>query len=506
MPPVRRNIAVLLLIFAAWGSGVHQSVLASCPSRGTVVVDSPLGQIRGLRKLVDNRDVLAFTGIPYAQAPVGALRYRRPEPAQSWKGNILNATALPPSCMQVTVFEPRALLWVPYDRPKSEDCLYLNIWTPTLEKSAGLPVMAWLHGGVLRYGSAAMPLDDGSQLASRGNVVVVTIAYRLQSFGFFYDGTDEAPGNQGLHDQVLALKWIQQNIQYFGGDPQEVTLFGWSAGGTSIVFHMTSPESKDLFKRAIIQSGDINKSEVKNMSVVFNSSRDFAATLGCNNDSSNFVSCMRQLNATLISVVEETFLDAGKGTFKPIYGDSLLPMNPLEARLPGDKDVIIGHVADEGTRLIYISLRDTFSQFLPPRPITKPEMVHYLGVFYSSLMLPQIFTLLETYMKDIMPFDYAKLRQALADIMGDTNIDCPSLDTARKLADSAAADNASKGVYFYVIDHVSRCSNIQPWFGTTHGDDIPLVFGRPLDANGCTGDASFSKNLIKIWTDFAKGR
>ncbi|XP_037526179.1 acetylcholinesterase-like [Rhipicephalus sanguineus] len=504
MSPIRGSIPALSVIFVVLWSGVHQHVLAECPPRATVVVNTSLGNIRGLRKSVDEGELYVFTGIPFAEAPIGNLRYRKPQPARSWQGNTLDATALPPSCTQVNVFEARGLPWVPYDRPKSEDCLYLNIWTPALEKSARLPVMAWLHGGVLQYGSAAMHVDDGSHLASRGNVVVVTIAYRLQSFGFLYDGTDDAPGNQGLHDQVLALKWIQKNIQYFGGDPHEVTLFGWSAGGTSIAFHMTSPDSKDLFRRAIIQSGDINDSEVKSQSVVFNSSRDFAGTFGCNNDS--FVSCMRQLNATLISVTEATFVNAGKGTFKPIYGDTLLPVNPLEARYSGDKDVIIGHVANEGTRITYISFRDTFSQFLPPRPITKPEMIHYLGVLYSTLKLPQIFTLIETYMKNIMPFDYAKLRHALTDAVGDSNIDCPSLDTALKLADSAAAGNADKGVYFYVIDHPSRCSKIQPWFGTTHGDDIALVFGRPLDANGCTGDISFSKSLIKIWTDFAKGR
>ncbi|KAL3223749.1 hypothetical protein MRX96_027209 [Rhipicephalus microplus] len=167
---------------------------------------------------------------------------------------------------------------------------------------------------------------------------------------------------------------------------------------------------------------------------------------------------------------------------------------------------MIGNTANEGTRITYISLRDTFSPFLPLRPITKPEIIHYLGVLYKTLKLPRIFTLLETYIKDILPFDYAILRQALADASVDTNIDCPTLDTARKQTDHAILEETGKGAYFCVIDHVSMCSNIRPWFGTTHCDDMPLVFGRLLDAHGYRGDVSFGKKLMKIWTDFAKGK
>ncbi|XP_049511264.1 acetylcholinesterase-like [Dermacentor silvarum] len=351
------------------------SIVAALAAEETAVVGTAAGSIRGaVRSAAGGKQVYSFTGIPFAKPPLGELRYRKPQPPTPWGDDVLDATKTPPSCMQIDVFSARDLLFVPYGHPKSEDCLFLNVWTPTSNNSTRLPVMAWLHGGGFRSGSAAMHLDDGGNLASLGGIIVVTIAYRLQSFGFLYDGTDDAPGNQGLHDQVLALKWIQQNIQSFGGDPREVTVFGWSAGGTSIVLHMTSTESKDLFKRAIIQSGAINNSE-------------------------------------------------------------------------------------------------------------------------------------ETYMKGIGGYEYKKLRQALADTMGDSIVSCGLMDTARKLAANTDADKAGKGVYFYEIDHVSRCSNIQPWFGMTHGDDVPLVFGRPLDAkNGCHGDIPFSKTIIKIWTDFVKGR
>ncbi|KAL1484392.1 hypothetical protein MTO96_050043, partial [Rhipicephalus appendiculatus] len=160
----------------------------------------------------------------------------------------------------------------------SEDCLYLNVWTPTLNNTAKLPVMAWVHGGEFLDGSAAMHLHDGGNLAVLGNVVVVTFGYRLQSFGFLYDGTEEAPGNQGLYDQLLALEWIQSNVVAFGGDPEEVTLFGWSAGGIAVGFFLSISDANLPFKRAIVQSGPASiKFVAKNNTIALNDAREFAS-------------------------------------------------------------------------------------------------------------------------------------------------------------------------------------------------------------------------------------
>ncbi|XP_075532178.1 acetylcholinesterase-1-like [Dermacentor variabilis] len=481
----------------------------------TAVVSTAAGSIRGaIRIVAEGRKVYSFTGIPYAEPPLGELRYKKPQPPAPWGDEVLDATKTPPSCMQINVFSPRYQLWVPYDRPKSEDCLYLNIWTPKVDSSAHLPVMAWLHGGGFQVGSAAMWLDDGGNLAALGQVVVVTIAYRLQSYGFLYDGTESAPGNQAFHDQLLALKWIQDNIEVFGGDPHSVTLFGWSAGGISVGFHLLSPGSQNLFRRAIIQSAGVTNSDrARSTSTMLDYTKQFARKLGCYNASSdgNFssesIACLRGLNATLVASVEQTFVDEGSGMFEPIYGDDFLPTRNSEASFPGDKDVMIGYVANEGSMLIYSAFRDTFSLVLPPRNINKAEMIHYLGNLYSKLPLSDVLKLQSKYMDNISDFDYDRLREAFVETKSDTRVICGTFITASKLSNATATENTDNGVYVYEMDYVSRCNKRRPWFGMTHGDEIPLEFGRPFDADyGCLADIPFSRKVVNVWTNFAKGR
>jgi para-nitrobenzyl esterase len=211
------------------------------------VTDPPAGAVRG----VAIESVTAYRGIPYAQPPIGARRWRAPQPLPRWT-SVRDATAFGPVCMQAP---PNGDTGVG-DEPRSEDCLTLNIWTPSLAGRKH-PVMVWLHGGGYTSGSGSAPLYDGTKLAARG-VVVVTLNYRLGRFGFFTHPELLAQGdgvNFGLLDQRAALRWVQANIAAFGGDPARVTLFGNSAGGESVLFHMTMPESRGLFARAIVQSG-----------------------------------------------------------------------------------------------------------------------------------------------------------------------------------------------------------------------------------------------------------
>ncbi|KAH7970590.1 hypothetical protein HPB49_011481 [Dermacentor silvarum] len=372
--------------------------------------------------------------------------------------------------------------------------------------------MAWIHGGQFIHGSAATPLVDGGNLAALGDVVVVTIAYRLQSFGYLYDGTENAPGNQGLHDQLLALKWIRENIAAFGGDPSEVTLFGFSAGGMSIGFFLTAPSARALFKRAIIHSGPVARNGLtKDKGAALIESFKFAKIFGCNNESSeahmagSFASCMRNVNASLISVLEQNFMNDG-GKFMPIFGDHLLPTDPQVANFTGDRDVMIGYVASEGSVNLYVRFTDVFSKTLPPRNVSKVEMLYYLGALHKGLSISEVLTLRELYMRKIADVDYDKLRRALAEEQSDVLINCASVDTALKLAKAATSAKANNAVYLYKMNHVSRCTKVQPWLGMTHGDDTPFVFGRPLDENGCGGDIPFAKKVIEIWSNFAYGR
>lgn len=205
-------------------------------------------------------DVLVFKGIPYAKPPVGPLRWRAPVPPEPWD-QPRAMTDYGPSCPQ-----PRASMggWDRHVFPihQSEDCLYLNVWTPAKAPSDRLPVMVWIHGGGFVQGSGSMRFYDGQNLARRG-VVVVTLNYRLGPFGFFNhpalqtESDDGSAGNYGLRDQIAALKWIQDNIAALGGDPGNVTIFGESAGGVSVATLMTSPPAQGLFHKAIAQSGAV---------------------------------------------------------------------------------------------------------------------------------------------------------------------------------------------------------------------------------------------------------
>ncbi len=190
-----------------------------------------------------------YLGVPFAAPPVGDLRWRAPQAVVPWKG-IREARGYSAACAQTAV-------WVTH--PKSEDCLYLNIWAP--EKAAKLPVIVWIHGGGYYGGAAAQAGFDGGNLARHG-AIVVTLNYRLGIFGFFAhpelsaESPDRASGNQGLRDQIAALRWVKSNIAAFGGDPGRVTIVGESAGGMSVGALVVSPLAKGLFQRAIAESGN----------------------------------------------------------------------------------------------------------------------------------------------------------------------------------------------------------------------------------------------------------
>src|SRR5262249_13875962 len=192
--------------------------------------------------------------IPYAAPPVGDLRWRAPQAVASWTG-VRRAYAFGPACPQASSKDiARADM--------SEDCLTLNVWSPARRRGERLPVMGWLHGGAFETGSALMRIYDGSNLASKG-VVMVTLNYRLGFFGFFGHPQLSAEAkaesvptaNYGLFDQLAALVWVKRNIEAFGGDPANITLFGESAGGASVLALMTAPSARGLFQKAIVQSG-----------------------------------------------------------------------------------------------------------------------------------------------------------------------------------------------------------------------------------------------------------
>ncbi|RZJ96282.1 MAG: carboxylesterase family protein, partial [Brevundimonas sp.] len=228
--------------------------LTACASASVAqtspVVTAPAGAVRG----VADGDILSFKGIPFAAPPVGEMRWRPPAPAAGWEG-VRDATRFGAACIQPTPYV-QSIYSADLGRT-SEDCLTLNVWTPSTTGRA--PVMVWIHGGALVTGSSKETLYDGARLAREG-VVVISINYRLGVLGWLAhpDLSAESPagisGNYGLMDQVAALEWVKRNAAAFGGDPDNVTIAGESAGGLSVLYLMTSPLARGLFDRAIAQS------------------------------------------------------------------------------------------------------------------------------------------------------------------------------------------------------------------------------------------------------------
>src|SRR5438477_2292841 len=223
---------------------LSSSALAQIQKQAPIAIDS--GRISGALTGPAN-DISVFKGIPYVAPPVGDLRWKRPQPVAPWTG-----------VRDATKFSP-----IPPQRespqPQNEDSLYLNVWTPAKTASERLPVMFWIYGGGFTYGSSSSPLYDGTRLASHG-VVVVSFNYRLNVLsGFAHpllsNESGHGSGNYGLLDQIAALQWVRRNVAAFGGDPNNVTIFGESAGGLSVSALLVSPMTKGLFHKAIIESG-----------------------------------------------------------------------------------------------------------------------------------------------------------------------------------------------------------------------------------------------------------
>ena len=280
---------------------------AFLPLVSSVKVSTKYGSIEGQMASYPNvsapyKSVSKFLGVPFAAPPTGKLRFKAPQPPNEWKPKVHQAKKNGKLCWQSKLAEV-------YIKPHiqnivySEDCLYLDVYTPNANLS--LPVMVYIHGGGYEFGTAATTPSD--ILALHG-VVVVVIQYRLGPLGFLTTGDSAAPGNLGMLDQVEALKWVKDNIENFGGNPSKVTIFGESAGGSSVSLHLISPLSKGLFHQAIAESGvDLCPFAVQSESAGLRSAKELAQKLACTtSDHSAMVSCIREKEAADIQKASES--------------------------------------------------------------------------------------------------------------------------------------------------------------------------------------------------------
>jgi para-nitrobenzyl esterase len=295
--------------------------------------------------------VTTYQGVPFAAPPVGALRWREPQPVQPWKG-VRDATTFAPACMQLGVSMPGE----PPPRT-DEDCLYLNVWKPAHRAHGRLPVMVFIPGGGYANGATSLPLYWGNRLARRG-LVVVTVAYRLGPLGYLAhpeltaESGRHSSGNYGLMDQAAALAWVHRNITGFGGDPGRVTVFGQSAGAMSVSMLMTSPLAKGLFQRAIGESGGLFEplqlAPNYGLPIAERDGVAYAKSLGANS-----LAELRRLPA-------ERLLqgDANKVTH-PVIEPYALPRSPYDAFVAGRQariPVLVGWNAEEARSLTDLSM------------------------------------------------------------------------------------------------------------------------------------------------------
>ena len=457
-------LALLLaasLMLAGARSGIAAEASASAPTASTRD-----GVLQGRKK--DGLDV--FLGIPFAAPPVGALRWKEPQPVTAWTGT-RKADAYAASCMQkpgipVSAGGTAGAL--------SEDCLYLNVWTPRTGVGGKRPVMVWIHGGALVYGSGNVALYDGSAYARRG-AVAVTINYRMGALGFFshpeIDGDDaSAPANYGLFDQIAALRWVRDNIAAFGGDPDNVTIFGESAGAQSVLALYTSPGAKGLFQRGIAQSPYAIPSHTRARARQVSMEVAGAVGLGGGNATA----------AQLRAVPATRFFELGeKGpTLAPsfIVGDAALPRPILDTFRKGKQaqlPLIVGSNSDEAT------VASAFG-------VDPAKLVEKLraGKFVLKTLYPGI-------------EDDAQLGR----------------ETMRDLVFTAYARNIaylhsrSAPVWRYYFSHVQQGQQGKVP-GVGHGGEIPFVMDTSNDC-GClpapftAADRDFARQVGDYWYAFA---
>uniref|UniRef100_A0A668AU11 Uncharacterized LOC115361059 n=1 Tax=Myripristis murdjan TaxID=586833 RepID=A0A668AU11_9TELE len=472
------------------------------------LVHTKLGPLRGKYVSVKGKEtgVHAYLGVPFAKPPVGPLRLSPPQPAEGWEGE-RDATQQPPMCAQDRKINVEFIkkISMHIELPDiSEDCLYLNIYTPVKpSEKHKLPVMVWIHGGGLTIGSASS--YDGSALAAYEDVVVVLIQYRLGILGFMSTEDEHMPGNFGLLDQVEALRWVQQHIHHFGGDPGSVTIFGESAGGVSVSLLLLSPLSAGLFHGAIAESGTAAMDTMFEFNHL-KSARIIANLLGCNSSTTEKIAdCMKKVPVDDIVKIHK---EDGRMLLGPAVDGTFLLKLAAESlknhemhRLP----VMIGCNTDEAGWLF-------LHEIAPPGwedGMDREESITMLTMFLYRDAKDRWKTdlLAEEYMGTSS--DRQKIREGFSEVIGDVLFTIPALKTANSHRDVGVP------VYLYLFqESPSMLKKKRPSFvGSDHTDELFFVFGSCFTEDQVTPDESCTeediqlcKTVMRYWGNFARTR
>ncbi|XP_032114149.1 neuroligin-1 isoform X3 [Sapajus apella] len=515
------------------------------------LVTTNFGKIRGIKKELNNEilgPVIQFLGVPYAAPPTGERRFQPPEPPSPWS-DIRNATQFAPVCPQNIIDGrlPEVMLPVwftnnldvvsSYVQDQSEDCLYLNIYVPTedvkriskecarkpgkkicrkgdIRDSGGpKPVMVYIHGGSYMEGTGN--LYDGSVLASYGNVIVITVNYRLGVLGFLSTGDQAAKGNYGLLDLIQALRWTSENIGFFGGDPLRITVFGSGAGGSCVnlltLSHYSegnrwSNSTKGLFQRAIAQSG----TALSSWAVSFQPAkyaRMLATKVGCNvSDTVELVECLQK--KPYKELVDQDIQPARYHiAFGPVIDGDVIPDDPQILMEQGEflnYDIMLGVNQGEGLKFVE-NIVDSDDG------ISASDFDFAVSNFVDNLYgYPEGKDVLRETIK-FMYTDWADRhnpetrRKTLLALFTDHQWVAPAVATAD------LHSNFGSPTYFYAFYHHCQTDQVPAWADAAHGDEVPYVLGIPMIGPTELFPCNFSKNDVMLsavvmtyWTNFAK--
>uniref|UniRef100_A0A4W4EUN8 Carboxylesterase type B domain-containing protein n=1 Tax=Electrophorus electricus TaxID=8005 RepID=A0A4W4EUN8_ELEEL len=525
------HLKVLLWIFIL----ILEFTVVNCQPIQYTTVTTNYGKLRGFRAALPSEilgPVDQYLGVPYAMPPTGERRFQAPEPPISWPG-IRNATQFAPVCPQY--LEDRFLLsdmlpaWftanldtvATYVQDQNEDCLYLNVYVPTEEDyfthnvhpdwwsdvhdGEGLkPVMVYIHGG--SYVEGTGNLIDGSILTSYGNVIVVTVNYRLGVLGFLSTGDQAAKGNYGLLDQIQALRWVKENIQAFSGDPRRVTIFGSGAGASCVSLLTLSHYSEDLFQKAIIQSGTALSSWAVNYQPA-KYTHMLAEKVGCNeDDSAELVQCLQNKNYK--ELIEQSITPAKYHiAFGPVIDGDVIPDDPQILMEQGEflnYDIMLGVNQGEGYKFVdgIVDSEDgvagsdfefAVSDFVdnlygyPEGKDTLRETIKFMYTDWADKENPET------------------RRKTLVALFTDHQWVAPAVATADLHAQYGSP------TYFYAFYHHCQSEMKPAWADSAHGDELPYVFGIPMIGPTDLFSCNFSKNDVMLsavvmtyWTNFAK--
>ncbi|XP_045467758.1 juvenile hormone esterase-like [Harmonia axyridis] len=462
-------------------------------------VETTYGKIRGSFETTDTegKGFYAFQSIPFAKPPVGELRFKNPEYPNKWSG-ILDGTKPPKSCLQP--FEQK--------NSKSEDCLYLNVFTPCLNPSVPLPVIFWIHGGYFLVGNGKMILGEPDLFIDK-DVIFVSMNYRLGVFGYLSRNDNVLPGNYALKDQMMALKWAQSNIAKFGGDPKKITIMGQSAGAANVALLMQTPSSRDLFSAAIMDSG--------NSLNLWSRTKDPAAVADL---VANYFNIQYNTSDELIASLQK--IDAEDLLFGANNVDLINTAlsNPLDGLLfaPSIEPVLEGAV----TGLSHKKLKEgNFNRVPVLTGVNSAEGSMFVDVFDTLRIILEVYDLEPS---RLAPIDLNTNTTLLHEIgkmiqssyFQNKSISSSNVNFVKFITDHEFIRPAIEFVrliskyvptYFYRFDYVGQITpdgSEREVKGACHGDELIYLFYHSDEISPSESDLVTRERLVRMWTNFAK--